>query len=176
MNERCSDCFSRIRQYFMKGASSRCSSRFRSRSICFSFFTPLRSALSSPTQRFNVISMLMTQLFISFSILQISHKAFLTWKLSTLSLLGCQLIFTRSTSLKLNSYLLVFPNSSLKSLRLLFSCLIPMSRLLHLTWLVTSVSLFDSSLTMSDHISSVSKFYFLSTCDLRRIRNTLEYS
>jgi len=35
---------------------------------------------------------------------------------------------------------------------------------------------FDSSLTFSDHISSVSKSCFLSTRDLRRIRNTLDYS
>ena len=34
--------------------------------------------------------------------------------------------------------------------------------------------IFDSSLTMSDHISSVSKSCFLSIRDLRRIRNTLD--
>jgi len=32
--------------------------------------------------------------------------------------------------------------------------------------------IFDSTLSMSDHISSVSKSCFLSICDLRRIRNT----
>jgi hypothetical protein len=36
--------------------------------------------------------------------------------------------------------------------------------------------IFDSSLTMSDHISSVSKSCFLSIRDLRRIRNTLDYT
>ena len=35
--------------------------------------------------------------------------------------------------------------------------------------------IFDSSLTMSDHISSVSKSCFLSIRDLRRIRNTLDH-
>jgi len=34
--------------------------------------------------------------------------------------------------------------------------------------------IFGSSLTMSDHISSVSKSCFLSIRDLRRIRNTLD--
>ena len=36
--------------------------------------------------------------------------------------------------------------------------------------------IFDSSLTMSDHISSVFKSCFLAIRDLRRIRNTLDYS
>ena len=36
--------------------------------------------------------------------------------------------------------------------------------------------IFDSSLTFSDHISSVSKSCFLSIRDLRRIRNTLDHS
>jgi len=36
--------------------------------------------------------------------------------------------------------------------------------------------IFDSSLTMSDHISSVSKSCFLFIRDLRRIRNTLDYN
>jgi len=36
--------------------------------------------------------------------------------------------------------------------------------------------IFDSSLTFSDHISSVSKSRFLSPRDLRRIRNTLDLS
>jgi len=36
--------------------------------------------------------------------------------------------------------------------------------------------IFDSSLTFSEHISSVSKSCFLSIRDLRRIRNTLDYS
>jgi len=35
---------------------------------------------------------------------------------------------------------------------------------------------FDSTLSMSDHISSVSKYCFLSIRDLRRIRNTLDFS
>jgi len=48
-------------------------------------------------------------------------------------------IFSCSISLKLNSYLLVFPNSFLKSLMLPFRCL-PMSQLIHLTLLVTSAS------------------------------------
>ena len=34
--------------------------------------------------------------------------------------------------------------------------------------------IFDSSLTMSDHISSVSKSCFMAIRDLRRIRNTLD--
>jgi len=36
--------------------------------------------------------------------------------------------------------------------------------------------IFDSALSMSDHISSVSKSCFISIRDLRRIRNTLEFS
>jgi len=36
--------------------------------------------------------------------------------------------------------------------------------------------IFDSTLSMSDHISSVSKSCFLSIRDLRRIRNTLDFS
>ena len=36
--------------------------------------------------------------------------------------------------------------------------------------------IFDSTLYMSDHISSVSKSCFLSIRDLRRIRNTLDYT
>jgi hypothetical protein len=36
--------------------------------------------------------------------------------------------------------------------------------------------IFDSSLTMSDHISSVSKSCFLSICALRRIRNNLNFT
>ena len=36
--------------------------------------------------------------------------------------------------------------------------------------------IFDSTLSMSDHISSVSKSCFLSIRDLRRIRNTLDYT
>jgi hypothetical protein len=36
--------------------------------------------------------------------------------------------------------------------------------------------IFDSSLTMSDHISSVTKSCFLSIRDLRRIRNTLDFT
>jgi hypothetical protein len=36
--------------------------------------------------------------------------------------------------------------------------------------------IFDSSLTMSDHISSVSKSCFLSIRDLRRIRSTLDFA
>jgi len=36
--------------------------------------------------------------------------------------------------------------------------------------------IFDSTLSMSDHISSVSKSCFLSIRDLRHIRNTLYYS
>jgi len=85
-------------------------------------------------------SMLMTVNWSYLFQLRISCKMFLTKKLvSTLSLLGCQLIFSRSISLKLNSYLLVFPKSFLKYLTLLFSCL-PMSQSLHLTPLVTSVS------------------------------------
>ena len=36
--------------------------------------------------------------------------------------------------------------------------------------------IFDSSLTMSDHISSVSKSCFLSIRDLRRIRSTLDFT
>jgi len=34
--------------------------------------------------------------------------------------------------------------------------------------------IFDSSLNMSDHISSISKSCFLSIRDLRRIRNTVD--
>jgi len=106
-------------------------------------------------------------------LLRISCKIFLTWKLlSTLSLLGCQPFFSRSISLKLNSYLLVFPNIFLNSLTLLFSCL-PMSRLHYLTARNLGV-IFDSSLTMSEHNSSVSKSYFMFICDLHRIRNTLD--
>jgi len=37
-------------------------------------------------------------------------------------------------------------------------------------------NIFDSTLSMSDHISSVSKSCLLSTRDLRRIRNTLDFS
>jgi len=36
--------------------------------------------------------------------------------------------------------------------------------------------IFDSTLSMSDSISSVSKSCFLSICDLQRIRNTLDFS
>jgi len=36
--------------------------------------------------------------------------------------------------------------------------------------------IFDSTLSISDCISSVSKSCFLSICDLRRIRNTLDFS
>jgi len=36
--------------------------------------------------------------------------------------------------------------------------------------------IYDSSLTFSEHISSMSKSCFLSIRDLRRIRNTLDYS
>jgi len=55
---------------------------------------------------------------------------------------------------------------------LLFSCL-PMLRLLLLTARNLGV-IFDSFLTMSDHISSVSKSCFMAIRDLRRIRNTLD--
>jgi len=36
--------------------------------------------------------------------------------------------------------------------------------------------IFDSTLSMSDHISSVSKSCFLSICDLRKIRSTLDHT
>ena len=110
----------------------------------------------------------------SWIIIIISYKSFLTWKLSTLSLLGCPLIFSPLISLKLISHLLVFPNSFLKYLTLLFSFLQCYDY--SLIWLGSQPIgvIFDSSLTMSDHISSVYKSCFMSIRDLRRSNNTFD--
>jgi len=66
-----------------------------------------------------------------------------------------------------------FLNSLLKSLIQIFLCLlnvtIPPSDSARNLGVI-----FDSSLTMSDHISSISKSRFLSIRDLRRIRNTID--
>jgi len=51
-----------------------------------------------------------------------------------------------------------------------------MSLLFRLYLLVISRVIFDSTLSMSDHISSVSKSCILSIRDIRRIRNTLNLS
>jgi len=93
---------------------------------------------------------------------------------SSSSQLGCQQTFSLPITLKLNSCSLVFLNSFPKFLILLFLCP-PMSITLANSARNLGV-IFDSSLTFSEHILSVSKSCFLSICDLRQIWNTLDYS
>jgi len=82
--------------------------------------------------------------------------------------LGCQQTSSLLINLKLNSRSLVFLNSFPKFLILPFHDLQCHNN--------ADKLIFDSSLTFSEHISSVSKSCFLSIRDLRRIRNTLDNS
>jgi len=106
-----------ILKVFLKAASSTFQALYHS------------SLPSSLTHLSNIISTLMTLNFhFFFSASDFSQN--ISHQLSKLSILGCQLIFSRSISLKLNSYSLVFLNSCIKYLIPLFSCL-QISPLLH---------------------------------------------
>jgi len=103
---------------------------------------------------------------------------FYTYKIQLiLSLNGCLLIFSHSINLKLSFFLLVYLLNYLKFLILLFQVLMPSNVIITQAQSARNLGvIYDSTLLMSDHISSVSKSCFLFLCNLRRIRNTLDFS
>jgi len=95
---------------------------------------------------------------------------------SILSPSGCLPISSHSISLKLNFFLSVSLFNSLKSLILLFSCQLMSSSNQLTQRAILALSLILHYQCPIIIISSVSKSCFLSIRDLRRIRNTLDYS
>jgi len=141
--------------------------------LYFLFFIPLPSALSSPTHLSNINSTLIT-LNSSFLFLPlISRKILLTLK---------QLFDTVSTWMSAN---LLSINQSKTEFLLIglpkqLAKVSDPNLLMPSNVTITSSDtarilgvIFDSSLTVYDHISSISKSCFLSIRDLRRIRNTI---
>jgi len=93
---------------------------------------------------------------------------------STMSQLGC-LQTSLSINLKLNFLLICFPQQLSKVSDP--TLLMPSNVTIKPTNSALNLGvIFDSSLTFSEHISSVSKSCLLSIRDLRQIWNTLDYS
>jgi len=94
---------------------------------------------------------------------------------STMSQLGCQQILLSLNQSKTELLLIGLPQqlSKLSDPTLLM----PSNVTITPTNFARNLGvIFDSSLTFSKHISSISKSCFLSIRDFRRIRNTLDYS
>ena len=122
------------------------------------FFSTSAVPLLSPTH-LCIVSMLMT-LSCSF-LLSISHEAFLTWYLLTLSVLGCQLIFSYSNSLNQSKteFLLIGLPKQLSDAALLM----PSNVTITPSDLARNIGVITQLVTHHfGHISSESKSYFLS--------------
>ena len=144
--------------------------------LFFSFFTQLHLATSFLGHQSITSSMLMTLSSSFLSLHATSNKTFNSYKTPFLkSRPGWLPTSFLSTPLKLNFYSLVFLPSSLKLIILLYLCLqaLPSNLLLLLKILGL---IFDSNLSVSDHISYISKTCFAHLRDLRRIRNTLDHT
>ena len=129
--------------------------------LFFSFFTQLHLATSFLGHQSITSSMLMTLSSSLLSLHATSNKTFNSYKTPFLkSRPGWLPTSFLSTPLKLNFYSLVFLLSSLKLIILLYLCL----------------QALPSNLSLSDHISYISKTCFAHIRDLRRIRNTLDHT
>jgi len=156
-------------------SSSGCSSRLRSRSSTFYslYHSPQLSHLRLSCQTSSLRMMTLNSLFLFLPL--ISRKTFLTLKqLLKLYLRGCQPICFNSPNQSKTEFILIgLP----KQLAKVSDPNLLMPSNVTITPSDSAFNLgviFDSSLTMSDHISSMSKSCFLSICDLRRIRNIID--
>ena len=141
-----------------------------------SSYTPLLLVLSYLIYLQIIICMWMILNFSYHSLLLTLHVISLIlnilYLMSTTGCHDCHLTFFLSIPPRLSFFLLVFLNNSQNSVILSFIDL-PNNVTLSPVYSARNLGvIFDSNLTLSQHISAVSKSWFYHIRDLRRIRNT----